>query len=153
NAKGLRVLRVDETCTDRGLRELTNCKELEHLLLWSSAVTDDGLKYAKDMPKLKRLDLSGSKKVNGAGLKDLPTSIDVLGLAFLPITDESLAHLQAATNLQVLDLNATKITDDGLAHLEKLENLRELNLRHCEAISDDAIKHIVKIKSLQKLCL
>ncbi len=151
--KNLRFLRVDEAFSDRSLSDLQDLSTIEELLLWSSAVTDDGTRFLKKMKKLRRLDFSGSEKVTGREFTNLPTSIELLGLSFLPCSDDNLACLQHLTSLKELKLGSTKITDRGLAHLVKLDQLTSLNLDNCEGITDDGMSHIAKLKSLQKLCL
>src|SRR5262249_14634617 len=95
-----------------------------------SDVEDAWLKGLARFKRLQSLNLGGSRKLRGAGLKHLTElkSLRALYLFYTPVTDAGVQGLAELTNLQVLDLTHTKVTGVGLKELAGLKNLRVLNL-------------------------
>ena len=102
---GLRRLDLSETkITDAGmerLRALANVEELS--CYYAEYLTEDGIAPIAGWPKLKRLNLRGTK-----------------------VTSRVFDHLAKMAALEWLDLGFTQIEDDGMEALAGLANLRHL---------------------------
>jgi hypothetical protein len=97
-------------------------------------VTDAGLKHLTGLPRLRDLDLGGTK-VTDLGLKCLAglRQLEKLDLYDTAVTDAGLEHLKGLRQLQELDLSGTAVTDAGLEHLKGLRQLRTLDLSFTKA--------------------
>ncbi len=84
-------------------------------------------------------------------LRDLPL-VEYLSFFALPITDDTLRHVQGLDNLLILDLRATRVTDEGLAYLRGLDRLTVLYLGGT-GVTDDGLAHLAEISSLVELHL
>ena len=103
--------------TDEGMAGLAGLKNLKHLILRDTLVTDDGLKYLKDLTDLEELDLSGSTR-HGPGLRVISAdlkSMRSLNLLGAQVPDESMDILAGMKSLEVLNLYRTLVTNSGLA--------------------------------------
>ncbi|HEU5022364.1 MAG TPA: hypothetical protein VFT60_10745, partial [Bryobacteraceae bacterium] len=112
--------------TDEGMAGLAGLKDLRRLLLRDTLVTDEGLKYLKDLTNLEELDLSGTKITNKGieylrGLK----SMRRLNLLGAQADDSAMEILSGMPQLEVLNLYRTKITNSGVAKLETLKQLKD----------------------------
>ena len=103
---------------DRDVSNLRELQHLNHVNLVGSHVTDDGLKYLKELPVLEKLEISDG------------------------ITDAGLAQLSGLSALVSLDLFGTQITDAGLQHLRQIKTLRTLRVDESR-ISQDALRDLV----------
>ncbi len=103
--------------------------EIEFLVLTGTNVTDEGLAYLRQMPRLKDLGLTGTQ-ITDAGCRDLAqmATLRDLSLSNTGITDIGLEHVSTLTNLHTLNLSKTAITDRGLKLLQKLDRLQFLNV-------------------------
>lgn len=79
----------------------------------SSALTDNGFVYIKNLRNLYSLDLVG-----------------------VAITDSGISHLEELTKLEQLQLSGPGVTDKGLRFLSKLTALKELALFGCPNITE-----------------
>lgn len=125
---------------------------LEHLTLWGSDVTDDGLRSIRKLP-LKELDLRATR-VGDAGvahLRDMKT-LEKLDLLQTRVTDAGMVHLARLTRLKELSLISTRIGDEGLKHLSALTGLTELQLEGTR-VTAKGLEHIAKLKKLGLLTL
>ncbi len=105
------------------------CKELRHLGLVSSGVTDAEL----------------------LGLKKL-TLLETLSLSDNPgITDKGMATVKGFDRLRVLFLSKTSITDKGLAELKSLDGLRTLSVKGSKVTLDAAEKFPDDMPNLRKV--
>ncbi|MDP6356732.1 MAG: hypothetical protein QF473_16595, partial [Planctomycetota bacterium] len=81
-------------------------------------------------------------------------SIPGLSLAFCTrITDEGLSHLSASTSLKLLSLENLRISDRGLSHLMGLRGLNHLSLRNCRKVTDVGLSRLKALTHLQTLDL
>ena len=103
---------------DRDVSNLRELQHLNHVNLVGSHVTDDGLKYLKELPVLEKLEISDG------------------------ITDAGLAHLSGLPALASLDLFGSQITDAGLQHLRPIATLRKLRVDESR-ISQNAIRELM----------
>ncbi|MCA9072997.1 MAG: hypothetical protein KDA84_28935, partial [Planctomycetaceae bacterium] len=118
---------------------------LESLVIVSKKFKDDDLKLLVKAPNVKSFTLEGSKyksgrpdvSFTGKGLASLGQwkSLESLSLTGLPLTDDSLKHLQAASNLQEVSLDGLPITYEGLIHLKDVPKLKTLHLDDLENLN------------------
>lgn len=93
----LRWLDLEETNVDsEDLIELRNLRNLEHLILTRTAITDEGLEYVADMTKLIYLGLNETK-----------------------VSDRCLVHFERLVNLRELELSDTNVTESGIQSLQR----------------------------------
>lgn len=100
---GLRVYLTGRRVTDSTLDLLGELKDLRHLELSDTRVTDDGIRRLRHLTGLRSLYLDG-----------------------VAITDEGLSSLVSLKDLECLVFMDTRITGTGLAGLETLERLDTL---------------------------
>ncbi len=106
-------------------------KNLRHLTLIGTLVTDDSLKYLRDLTKLEELDLYGVK-ITDDGVEHLRklTALRKLNLLGAQITDSSADILAQFRELRELNLYRSRITNAGLDKLRQLPHLQVLDLRY-----------------------
>lgn len=115
----LRVLVVGRaTLSPNGVAAIGGCKELRHLALVGSGVSDAEVAGLKDLTLLEHLSLSENPQV----------------------TDKSMATIKGFERLHKLYLSKTGITDKGLAELRPLDGLRTLEVRETKVTLDYAEK-------------
>ncbi|MCE9556821.1 MAG: hypothetical protein K8T91_26025 [Planctomycetes bacterium] len=95
----------------------------------STTVTDDDLKFLKNMPALEELQLNNTDitDVSLQHLEDL-TALHTLWLDNTRVSDAGLKHLTGLTALIWLDVRNTQISDTGLEHLRNLTALKAIRL-------------------------
>ncbi|HET9150784.1 MAG TPA: hypothetical protein VFN83_03640 [Gemmatimonadales bacterium] len=100
------VLDARGQMTDAVLAGVASLDTLQVLGLGGSkAVTDEGIRHLARMPRLRRLDLSGTA-----------------------VTDQGLAALGELTSLERISLSMTRVTDQGVRHLARCHALRHVDL-------------------------
>lgn len=82
-------------------------------------ITDDGLAFLVDMPRLQELDLR-----------------------YTNITDDGMEHVGKIKALKDLKLQGNHVTSKGLAHISKLENVQRLDLWGESKYDDELFEHI-----------
>ncbi|HET6884344.1 MAG TPA: M56 family metallopeptidase [Pirellulales bacterium] len=140
------------TLTDRVIAALEAFPELERLELGKSAITDD--QFAKlPLRNLRHLDLSGTA-VSDQGVSHLRRleKLEWLDLSGTAVTDKGLAALTNLKNLEIVSFDGTPITDAGVAYLAKLPRLGALGLSGT-AIGDAGLEHLRNSTSLSSLRL
>lgn len=118
--------------TDSFLARMSRLPELEVLDVGGCEnFTDSGIRWLTRCPKLKELDLSGSK-----------------------IGDTGLEHLAGVKTLETLQLGGCEqCTGAGFAHLGKLPGLKVLHARRCAGADDTGLAGLAKSPSLRVLSL
>jgi len=102
------AVKVDFThmgAKDADLEPLQHIKHLQMLILAYTDITDDGLKYIADLPRIHQISLKGTK-----------------------ITDEGLKHLSTLTSVEELDLSDTGVSDTGMPNIAKMSGLKKIYL-------------------------
>ena len=89
------VLTSCKHLTSTGFAHLVQVKDVEHLILKYTAVSDADLMEFAKLPSLKTLELTRTS-----------------------ITDAGLAHLHSLHSLEVLNVQGTEVTPDGVAQLQ-----------------------------------
>ncbi len=153
--KNLQHLNLNLTAiTDTGLRNLSDLHQLQTLKLASTEITDEGLIHLHRMPELKVLDL-GFTHCGDPALNWLAATcpgLERIDLTSTRISDDGLDRLLACKNLTYLNLTHTAVTSRGVARLSDSENLITLVLQNT-AIDDEALAAVSKIPKLQQLNL
>ena len=126
---------------DEDLASISRLENLDYLMLgMNPGITHKGLRNLSQMKNLRVLDLTDTG-ITGEGLAELTTleHLEWLVLARTPITDDDLTQLQKMSNLRSINLRGTEITDQGVEQLYALPNLQWVNLHNTkttvEAIS------------------
>ena len=114
---------------DDDLALVTSQRDLRHLDLSDSQITDAGLRHLSGLTCLGELRLS-DVAITGSGFQNVDRleSLSSLQLAFTRVSDMELVHLKKMPTLRELTLTGTAITGDGLQHLSGMESLRQLYL-------------------------
>jgi len=143
-------------------------------------VTDsDLLAYLPNCRGLKRLDLSGCKRIKGRGLaavanlpcleslclgnlrihdSDVRHVSGLIGLKHLNLRsceylgDEGLSYLASLANLETLQLDDTQVTSNGVRSLTSLPRLKVLTLNFTR-VGDDGIESLSTLRQLETLHL
>src|SRR6185295_2268772 len=110
---------------------LANMEKLRHLTMIGTLITDEGLKYVRDLTTLEELDLFGVK-ITDEGVPYLKklTALRRLNLLGAQVTDASADVLAGFRELRDLNLYRSRITNAGLARLQALPHLKILDLRY-----------------------
>jgi hypothetical protein len=112
------------------LAELENLEEL--WLNYCGICSEDGLRYIKNAPKLKYLDLQNVTCTKGNGLAVLSGSRNLNGIRLIGrVTDRALWRLPALPSLQIFDVETdVTIQPETIALLkQKLPAVRNLNIK------------------------
>jgi hypothetical protein len=112
--------------TDDGMRHVARIAGLHHLSLYSTAVTDAGIRHLRGLP------------------------LTYINLWHTSIGDESLgyiAEMKPMKQVQIKDCQA--VTDAGVAKLVALENLQIVNLGECRRITDESVRLLSGIPSVE----
>ncbi len=116
------------------------------------SITDAGVAHLKDVPKLQRLALGGTK-VTDAGLKTIGgfTQLDELYLSGDVLTDAGVAQLAKLTKLKKLSVYSKAVTDAAFASLADMAEMEELHVGSKYEFDDNQLKHMTKMTKLKTL--
>jgi hypothetical protein len=136
--------------TDKGLANLTACRELRWLDLSHLPVTDEGFRAFAPQPMLTQLFLEGTK-ITDEALPQIARcqELEELDLSNLAISDEGLAAISNLKKLRVLYLTGSPVTDAGLDHLKSLKQLHSLETTGTKATSEGRTKLEAAIPKLK----
>lgn len=137
---------------DAAIGFIVQMKNLEHLVLWSTPITDAGVRVVGTLRKLKTLSLEHCTEISDAGMAHLVrcATLKDLWLSFTPIGGEGLAHLARLEGLERLHLNGTKVDDDALQHIAGMKELQQLTLVRTK-VTGPGLKHLAGLTKLQLL--
>jgi Leucine-rich repeat (LRR) protein len=150
--------------TDLGLRSLRTASALEEVnLYYAELITDEGLGAVRGWPRLKRLNLRGTKASDNA-LEYLSATpeLEWLDLGYSQITDSGLYRLAGLTKLKTLVLGGNKLTETGLASISELPAIERLDLGGKQrtdsglwsvSISEAGARVLVRMTGLKELRL
>lgn len=151
----LEQIRVGQTkIGDEGLKHLQNLKTLTALDLTDcNRVSDQGLTYLEDLPRLKMLKVWG-KSVTNKGLESIGKmkALEVLGMNDTRIDDEGMFAIGGLTKLKEVYFVRTAVADFGIMQLTGATNMKKMVLRDTN-ITDEALRFIGKMKQLEILDL
>lgn len=134
--------------TDNVLKYLKDLKNLKSIVLIGAKITDDGLANLKDLANLEFINLNdtGITDAGLARLKNL-TNLKTIFLRGAKVSDAGLASLENLKKLEFIDLSYTSITDAGLVPIQNLKNLKYIDLSNTKITNAG----LVPIQSLKKL--
>jgi hypothetical protein len=142
----------DSQVTDKGMRAVLDCVNVESLFLQNTRVTDETLQNLKGFAKLEYLALEKTK-VTATGLQAITACpIKHLALEGCELTEGMFEAMGKMTSLEDLWLSETKMKAVWLKHVATLPKLKELNLRKAD-FDDDAVQYVVTMKSMKNLTL
>ena len=115
---------------DRIMPHLVNLREAHTVWLNDARITDAGVRYLLDFPRITSLDLGGTPISEDALLPVLRQhrELDTIGRQETQIGDATLEVLGGIPTLRSLTLHSTQLTGAGLHHLGKLPALTSLVL-------------------------
>ena len=141
--------------SDADLAPLTGLPELRSVLLNETAISNQGLKTLGQLASVQNLDLRGCPVGNDGlahlvGLKKL-RALRLSGQNNMTtVDDDGMVHVAHLTSLEVLAVDFLWVSETGLAQLDKLARLRELYLAQ-STIGDDAMGLLGQFPNLKKL--
>lgn len=154
--KSLAIICPKGKVTDDGLASLAALVNLEELDLFNTPIRGEGLRVARELPKLAKVSLAGTlvNEVSDRAAVELSkcryiTSVELQGRN---LTNNALAALATMTKLQHLMLTAPRVTSAGIEKLQALTDLRSLNLQQTP-VRDNDLKALAKLTSLTDLNL
>ena len=154
DCKNLRHIDLSEThISNSGLAFFKGCQNLTSIDLWHTQVSDAGLANFKDCKELTSLWLQETQ-VSDAGLayfKDCKNLTD-LRLWNTQISDVGLSYFMDCEKLTCLHLGNTHVTDAGLAPSKNYKNLTDLYLNGTR-LNDRGLAHFKECKNLTLLDL
>ena len=138
-------------CTDRGFTALKDLPNLRKLILGKSEMSMQRAAAIGQLKELRHLYLAGSGLTDAelVSLKKL-TMLEFLDASDNPrVTDAGMATVRTLDRLQVLYLGKTGITDKGLMELKPLDGLHTLNVVGARVTGDAAEKFADEMPNLR----
>ncbi len=128
-------------------------KDIRHLCLTHTSVTDAGLRHIASCNQLRWLDLSFTAATDAAvagvaGARQLQQ----LNLEKTHITDEAISTIAQLRQLEELDLSQTAVSDAGLSKLSRLTRLKVLWLTGTQ-VTDEGLSALETLRGLEQLDL
>jgi len=130
---------------------ISNLPRLEWLNLYRTPLGEQEVKLLSKSSSIVLLPL-GKVGVTNRGLENLckMSQLTYLGLRGNPVTDKGAQHLSKLSNLQGLYLGETQVTDQTVTEISHLYQLEKLWL-HDLPITDKAIGHLAKLTQLKEV--
>ena len=188
NLTGLVALKIirahsnDNKISDEGLRYVSQIKTLERFFAhWMENITDKGVEYLVELPRLKMLDIASSKltergyealgKIKSLEYLNVPSvgitdscvqhlsklmnlrNLNASGASKTPLSDLTLQYQGKLANLEELVTGGTLFTDKGISYLTNLKKLRKLWIFTAPQMTNQSLVHIGKLKELRDLSL
>lgn len=141
----------DQNVRERLLEELDRARRAEQKLLDTLQQTDDVLRYAGQLKRLRSLSLSKTN-FNSQSLSEISNAskLDLLNLENTQVSDAGIEHLSDLNALTWLNLSGTNVTDSGMRHLSNLRELTHLLLSDTE-VTDAGLAHIDNLTNMTML--
>lgn len=115
---------------DKGLTALGRMPHLKSLVIYNTDVTDAGLKWLTQCPKLEDLNAGSVDQIGSEGIAAIAqlSSLRSLRLHRNDLSKANLAPLANLKKLETLILSDTRLTDAHLRQLHGLKQLKSLDL-------------------------
>ena len=112
---------LDSELSDYHIAELADWADLQFLIADSTPITDASLPSICRFHRLTDLSIGGTA-ITSVSLADchLPTEVENLGLAGIPLTDQAVSSVCLCSNISALNVNFCNLSRDGLAALSRL---------------------------------
>lgn len=157
--KNLKSLNLNLVRTnDEALQLMASLKNLEEFELLhaglSETVTNQGVAFVGQLPKLKRLTLGRMPLIDDEIVKEIAQlkQLEYLNLDQATIRGTHLGLLKDLTKLSELNLVGTKVGDAGVEQLAHMRQLKTLNLQSTN-MTDAAMPCMATLVNLEKLNL
>jgi len=140
--------------TDAHTKILFAIKELRHLSLVATSVTDVGLKAADKATSLLTINIWCCPEVTNAGIAAFNGNTDLYSasVGFLPkVTDEWMSVFEYWPKLKELRIDGTPIKGEGFRHCRHTPDLEWIEGWNAFLITDTAFQHISELKKLRSL--
>ncbi|HEY9755695.1 MAG TPA: protein kinase, partial [Oculatellaceae cyanobacterium] len=124
------------------LDDADNTKDLEHVEISFTEVSDKGLEHLSKLTNLLRLDLRSNHKLRDLhALKPL-TNLENVNVQDTVVDHDGLKVLTSLPNLERLNISRTNVTDADLKLLYKCDGLRELLVSNIGSVSKKALAEL-----------
>jgi hypothetical protein len=151
-----RLTLIHARLSDEALAAFGKLQSLEELRLQDCGLTDDRLRQLQLGASTSTL-LLDRNEIDGPGLAHLAKfSVQVLGLEFNNIADETLVHLPQLSTVSDLRLAYCRlVTDRGLDSgvLQGMHHVKRLNLRGLKKVTDRALDSLEELRHLEHIGL
>ncbi len=135
---------------DRLMDEVVRHKNILHLDLFKTQITDQSLARLSELPNLNSLYLPrGTTDAGLAHVAGLP-QLRRLWARDSAITDEGMKHFAGRQGLNFLDLSNAAISDEGVRHLAGMKMLLQINLSDTQ-VTGACGKYLSGVPDLQRL--
>lgn len=137
NLPSLKMLSFGGAFDGNNLDHLARFRNLEHVFLGWTKLSDEHLKHVPELPKVRHV-LLNRTNISGEGLQYLSRwpAIDDLSLSVTKLTDEGLAYLPTFPRLKKLDLSENDLSDASVSTLSRYRALQSLNLKKTKFTAD-----------------
>ena len=138
------------------LEDLSQLKGLERINLGRSDVTDIGISYIKNLPRLNSVDIYECGILKGNTLSALSTcpNIQFINMgdagAFIEKNCAAISKLQKLEDFQAIHSN---LNDESLKYFGHIKTLRKLDLRSNKGVTDAGLHYLMSLKMLERLSL
>jgi Leucine-rich repeat (LRR) protein len=141
--------------TDDGVRQLRKLPRLRKLQLLFTSMTDQGADCLAGMTTLEALDLRGCARLDDRALLPLEklSRLTSLKLQTPGVTDAGIDHLLPLAGLTALALEQAALGPAGLKKLAGLTKLEDLSFLECQTLSDEAVAQLAPLAALKRLSL
>lgn len=152
-AAEVRVINLGQTkVTDKGMRAILDCVNVEEFFLQNTGVGDETLQRLSGFKKLKYLALEKTR-VTAKGLRAVAACpIEHLAVEQCELTEGAFEAMGKMTALEELLLSSTKMKAGWLKHIATLPKLKQISMTEAD-FDDDAVQYFLTIPSLEKLTL
>lgn len=138
--------------TDRGVKAVDDCVNIEYLFAGNSAIGDGTLQQFGKHKKLKYAWFEG-EKITAAGLDALAACpMEELSMDRYTWTDDMCKAVGKMGTLKKLTLMHSKVSADGLKQFATLPQLKELTLAYAE-LTDESVKGLAGCPALEVVCV
>ena len=138
--------------TDKGMKAVADCANVEYLFADNSGIGDGTLKQFAAHKKLKYLILEETK-VTAAGLEELAVCpLEKLTIYRTDLSDDMCKAVGKIAALKELTLTNSKLGATGAKHFATLPNLKELTFAYTD-FTDDSAKALAGQPALQVICV
>jgi hypothetical protein len=147
---------VEQSIEDVFLEDLPRLQGLERINLDRSDVTDKGIAYIKNMPRLNAVDIYECGVLKGDTINALSTCPNI---QFINMGDCSTfkatnyAALSKLPKLEDFQAMNSRINDESLKYLSHTKSLRKLDLRGNKSVTDEGLRSLMSLKMLDRLSL
>jgi hypothetical protein len=141
--------------TDEFLEHLADLRLIEEMELRACSVSDEGLRWLKDLDKLRHLSITVGRSVTDRGIRYIAKmkNLEKLELMDTQVTGKTLGQLTGLKKLKSLDLRLSQVSDEGLESVAQLKSLEWLGCWQNYDITDKGLEHLSKLPNIKSIVL